>query len=44
MFIDPWGEIEQFLVEGEGIILGTLSKDKLNAVRSKLPALLHRKL
>ena len=44
MFIDPWGDIEQFLVEGEGIILGTLSKDKLNAVRSKLPALLHRKL
>ena len=43
MFIDPWGDIEQCLAEGEGII-GALSKDKLNAVRSKLPALLHRKL
>ncbi|MCE7506665.1 carbon-nitrogen hydrolase family protein [Polynucleobacter sp. IMCC30063] len=44
MLVDPWGEIEQCLVAGEGFILGTLSKDKLNAVRSKLPALLHRKL
>ena len=44
MFIDPWGDIEQCLVAGEGIILGTLSKNKLDAVRSKLPALLHRKL
>ena len=44
MFIDPWGDIEQCLAEGEGIIFGALSKDKLNAVRSKLPALLHRKL
>lgn len=44
MFIDPWGDIEQCIAEGEGIIFGALSKDKLNAVRSKLPALLHRKL
>ena len=44
MFIDPWGDIEQCLAEGEGIIFGALSKDKLNAVRSMLPALLHRKL
>jgi nitrilase len=44
MFIDPWGDIEQCLVAGEGVILGTLSKNKLDAVRSKLPALLHRKL
>lgn len=44
MLIDPWGEILNKLSEGEGFIQGTLSKDKLNEVRSKLPALKHRKL
>ena len=44
MLIDPWGEILSKLPEGEGFIQGTLSKDKLKEVRSKLPALNHRKL
>ena len=44
MLIDPWGEILSNLPEGEGFITGTLSKDKLKEVRSKLPALYHRKL
>jgi nitrilase len=44
MLIDPWGEILSNLPEGEGFITGTLSKDKLKEVRSKLPALKHRKL
>ena len=44
MLIDPWGEILNKLPEGEGFIQGTLSKDKLKEVRSKLPALKHRKL
>jgi nitrilase len=44
MLIDPWGAILANLPEGEGFISGVLSKDKLNAVRSKLPALAHRKL
>jgi len=44
MLIDPWGEILSNLPEGEGFILGMLSKDKLKEVRSKLPALKHRKL
>jgi len=44
MLIDPWGEILTRLPEGEGFISGSLSKDKLNEVRSKLPALAHRKL
>jgi predicted amidohydrolase len=44
MLIDPWGEILSQLPEGEGFIQGTLSKDKLKEVRSKLPALKHRKL
>jgi nitrilase len=44
MLIDPWGEVLTTLPEGEGFISGVLSKDKLNEVRSKLPALAHRKL
>ena len=44
MLIDPWGEILANLPEGEGYISGVLCKDKLNEVRSKLPALAHRKL
>jgi len=44
MLIDPWGGILSNLPEGEGFIQGTLSKDKLKEVRSKLPALNHRKL
>jgi len=44
MLIDPWGTILENLPEGEGFISGVLCKDKLNEVRSKLPALAHRKL
>jgi len=44
MLIDPWGSVLNTLPEGEGFISGILSKDKLNEVRSKLPALAHRKL
>ena len=44
MLIDPWGDILATLPEGEGFISGVLSIDKLNEVRSKLPALTHRKL
>ena len=44
MLIDPWGEVLTSLPEGVGFISGVLSKDKLNEVRSKLPALAHRKL
>ncbi len=44
MLIDPWGEVLSNLPSGEGFIAGSLSKDKLKDVRSKLPALKHRKL
>jgi len=44
MLIDPWGAVLANLPEGEGFISGVLSKDKLNEVRSNLPALKHRKL
>ncbi len=44
MLVDPWGEVLANLPEGEGFIAGVLSKEKLNEVRSQLPALAHRKL
>ncbi len=44
MLIDPWGAVLTTLPDGEGFISGVLCKDKLNEVRSKLPALAHRKL
>ena len=44
MLIDPWGIVLEDLPEGEGFITGVLSKEKLNEVRSQLPALAHRKL
>ena len=44
MLIDPWGKVLADLPEGEGFITGVLSKEKLNEVRSQLPALAHRKL
>ena len=43
MIINPWGGVESLLSEGPGIVIGELSKDLLNDVRSKLPALKHRK-
>ena len=43
MIINPWGGVESILSEGPGIVIGELSKDLLNDVRSKLPALKHRK-
>jgi nitrilase len=44
MLIDPWGQVLADLPEDEGFISGILSKEKLNKVRSELPALTHRKL
>ena len=44
MLVDPWGEVQSELAEGEGFIIGDLDPAKLNEVRVSLPALEHRKL
>lgn len=44
MLVDPWGEVQAELVEGEGFVIGDLDPAKLNEVRTSLPALEHRKL
>ncbi|HEX7637730.1 MAG TPA: carbon-nitrogen hydrolase family protein [Burkholderiaceae bacterium] len=45
--IDPWGEVLSLAnegEEGEGVAVAELSKARIDAVRTQLPALRHRKL
>ena len=44
LICDPWGELLASCAEGEQIIYAELSSLRLQEVRSKLPALEHRKL
>ena len=44
MLINPWGEIESLLAEGEGTVVGAIDPSQLSGVRESLPALRHRKL
>ncbi len=44
MWIDPWGQVLSCLPEGEGVLLGEFDAERLNKVRSQLPALEHRVL
>ena len=43
MIIDPWGEILACLPEGEGWVSAQIHPVRLRTVRSKLPALAHRR-
>jgi predicted amidohydrolase len=42
--VDPWGEVVAQASEGAGVVVATLDRDYLKAVRRKLPALEHRVL
>ncbi len=42
MLIDPWGQMQSVLPEGEGVVLGTIELDRIAQVRQSLPALQHR--
>ena len=42
MLIDPWGEVQAELKEGEGFVIGNLDKSKIQEIRAKLPSLQHR--
>ncbi len=45
MIIDPWGEVvAQCEADGEGVAVADLDLQRLQAVRSQLPALTHRRL
>lgn len=44
MLINPWGEIESELQNGEGFMMGSIKKSLINDIRKNLPALQHRTL
>ena len=44
LLIDPWGEIKEQLMEGEGVVIGEIEQDVLTQIREKLPALKHKRL
>ena len=44
MLVDPWGEVLGVLPQGEGIVDGWLDAQRLQQVRTQLPALTHRVL
>lgn len=44
MVIGPWGEILSELPEGEGFVIAEIEPKRLDAVRTQLPALRHRKI
>ena len=44
MLVDPWGEVLALQAQGSGVVLGMLDRERLQQVRSQLPALEHRVL
>lgn len=42
MLIDPWGEVLACEKEGAAVVCGVLDTDKIDQVRTSLPALTHR--
>ncbi|QNT59740.1 carbon-nitrogen hydrolase family protein [Neisseria musculi] len=44
MIIDPWGGILDVLPEGEGMVTAEIDARRLQSVRTRLPALAHRRL
>ena len=43
MVVDPWGDVVGVLPEGEGVVLAELDPARLASVRTRLPALEHRR-
>ena len=44
MLVGPWGEMLAQQAEGAGVVIGEVSKARLQEVRQRLPALNHRML
>jgi nitrilase len=44
MIVDPWGEILSVLPAGEGWICANFSRQRLETIRHRLPALKHRRI
>ena len=44
MVIDPWGEVLDEQDEGEGFVMADVQRERIEQVRTQLPALAHRRL
>ena len=44
MVIDPWGEVLEEQDEGEGFVMADVQRERIEQVRTQLPALAHRRL
>ena len=44
MIVDPWGEIKDELPVGNGLVVSEIDLDHLAEIRSKFPALSHRRI
>jgi deaminated glutathione amidase len=44
MIVDPWGDVLAVQPEGEGVVVAEVDPQRLAAVRTRLPALQHRRL
>ncbi|RGE46476.1 carbon-nitrogen hydrolase family protein [Comamonas testosteroni] len=44
LLIDPWGEVQALQASGAAVVLGDLSRERMQQVRQQLPALTHRVL
>jgi nitrilase len=42
MLVDPWGNVQERLPEGTGVVTGTIDREHIARVRASLPALAHR--
>jgi nitrilase len=43
MIVDPWGTVRSRLAKGPGVVMGEVDLDYLKSVRTRLPALQHRR-
>jgi nitrilase len=44
MIIDPWGRVLAHQASGDGVITADIDLEKLAGIRSRFPALAHRRL
>ena len=44
MVVDPWGEVLDVCDDGEGLALADVDLERINQVRTQLPALAHRRI
>ncbi|GAB4167183.1 MAG: carbon-nitrogen hydrolase family protein [Rhodocyclaceae bacterium] len=44
MIVDPWGEVLDRLDSGPGLVAAPIDRERLEAIRRRLPALAHRRM